>query len=105
MVISKYLIDGVVAALAHSNNRKYYNVVFLWLGIELLFTVIFQLVQRINTYYSTIQVKILNNHISKLIVKKSNELNILFFKITNFIIKLKKQTMMQPILRWQLATH
>ena len=90
LVISKYLIDGVVAALAHSNNRKYYNVVFLWLGIELLVTVIYQLVQRINTYYSTIQVKILNNHISKLIVKKSNELDLSFFENNDFYNKIEK---------------
>ncbi|AOZ77334.1 ABC transporter ATP-binding protein [Clostridium pasteurianum] len=90
LVISKYLIDSVVAALAHSNNHKYYNLVFLWLGIELTVAVFSQLIQRVNAYYSTIQVKILNNYISKLIVKKSNELDLSFFENNDFYNKIEK---------------
>jgi ABC-type multidrug transport system fused ATPase/permease subunit len=90
LVISKYLIDSVVAASFNSNNHKCYNVVFLWLGIELGFTVFSQLSQRVNTYYSIIQVKTLNNHISKLIVKKSHELDLSFFENNDFYNKIEK---------------
>ncbi|AGK96022.1 ABC transporter ATP-binding protein [Clostridium pasteurianum] len=90
LVISKYLIDSVVAALANANNHKYYNVVFLWLGIEFAITVFSQLIQRVNTYYSVIQVRTLNNHICKLIVKKSNELDLSFFENNDFYNKIEK---------------
>ncbi|PJI07699.1 MULTISPECIES: ABC transporter ATP-binding protein [Clostridium] len=90
LIISKYLIDSVVTVLGNPNNHKYYNVVFLWLGVEFAVAIFSQLVQRVNTYYSTIQVKIVNNHIVKLLLKKSNELDLSFFENSEFYNKIEK---------------
>lgn len=87
LVVSKYLIDSVVDTLS---NRENYGSVIFWLIIEFGSVIISKIIQRINTYYSVIQVKALNNYIAKLIIEKSNELDLSFFENSEFYNKIEK---------------
>lgn len=90
ILISKYLIDSVVTAMSNTETKPYIYIVLFWLSIELIITIFSHFIQRVHTYYSIIQVDSLDNYISKLIIKKSNELDLSFFENNEFYDKIEK---------------
>ncbi|SMC27181.1 ATP-binding cassette, subfamily B [Clostridium acidisoli DSM 12555] len=90
MIISKYLIDSVISTLSNKNMPKYRNEVFMWLFIEFSVTILSYLINRINTYFSDIQIKALNNHIAQLLIRKANELDLSYFENNDFYNKIEK---------------
>lgn len=90
MIISKYLIDSVINTLSNKNMPKYRNEVFMWLFIEFSVTILSYLINRINTYFSDIQIKALNNHIAQLLIRKANELDLSYFENNDFYNKIEK---------------
>lgn len=87
MVVSKYIIDNVVLALS---NKNYIHRVIFWVAMEFCIAIISSLISRINTYFSRIQTKELNNYISKIMVEKSNELDLSYFENSDFYNKIEK---------------
>lgn len=87
LIISKYLIDSVIDTLS---NKENYRCVIFWIIIEFASVILSKIIQRINAYYSIIQVKILNKYIADLIIKKSNELDLSFFENSEFYNKIEK---------------
>ncbi|URZ17654.1 ABC transporter ATP-binding protein [Clostridium felsineum] len=90
MVISKYLIDSVVNALKNKNPIDSLSKVLFWLIVEFGVITFSYIISRINTYFSTIQSKCLNNSISELLIKKANELDLSYFENDEFYNKIEK---------------
>lgn len=87
VIVSKYVIDSVVFALG---NKNYTYKVFFWVAIEFGLAIVSSVISRINTYFTRIQVKELNNYIAKLLVDKSNELDLSYFENSDFYNKIQK---------------
>lgn len=90
MVISKYLIDSVVNALKNKSPIDSLNKVLFWLVVEFGVIAFSYVIGRVNTYFSTIQSKCLNNSISELLIKKANELDLSYFENDEFYNKIEK---------------
>ncbi|MDT8715350.1 ABC transporter ATP-binding protein [Clostridium sp. 19966] len=87
VVVSKYIIDNVVLAV---NNKSYVHAVYFWVAVEFGLAVFSSLINRVNAYFCRIQVKELNNYIAKLIIEKSNELDLSYFENSDFYNKMQK---------------
>lgn len=89
-IISKYFLDSVTTALIKGNTTKIRNEVFFWLILELLISIFSYLVNRLSSYFTDIQSKLLNIYISDVLIKKANELDISYFEDSAFYDKIEK---------------
>ncbi|HDK7169554.1 TPA: ABC transporter ATP-binding protein [Clostridium botulinum] len=90
MMVSKYFIDSVIGALSNKNNESFQNKVFFWLAIEFVIIVFSLFINRLATYLYDIQTRYLNTYISKLLIKKENELDLSYFENHEFHNKMQQ---------------
>lgn len=90
MVGLKYFIDSVTDALtAHGNSQSLYQV-FFWIGVIFFIEIAGKILNQWNTYLNDRQSRLLNNYISKVLMKKANELDLSFFEDAEFYDNIEK---------------
>ncbi len=90
MISMKFFIDSVTKALAAGGGNKTLNDVFLWLAVQFLITISGQLITQLNGYLQDCQSRLLNTYISKLLIEKTNELDISYFEDPSFYDNIEK---------------
>jgi len=90
MISLKYFIDSVTNALStHGSSSSLYQV-FFWIAVQFLIDIAGKALNQWNRYLNQRLGKLLNNHISKILMEKVNELDISFYEDAEFYDSIEK---------------
>lgn len=90
MISMKFFLDSVTNAISVNGENKSLNHVFFWLTVQFLITISGQLITQLNRYLYDCQSRLLNTYISKLLIEKTNELDISYFEDATFYDNIEK---------------